>query len=273
MSTSTETVIVEAPDPANSVLGKLTLLLAAFGFDDPELSLAELVRRSGLAKPTVHRLCGELTRWGYLERSGTDYRLGIRLFEIGQRVPIQRRLRDAARPFVEDMQRTVGGVAHLAVRDGIEVLYLEKITGHRTVQPTQIGGRMPMHCTATGKVLLAFADPSLFHRVARAGLTRLTPHTIIAPARLAKELVEIRHTYVGREIEETRRGYLSAASPIFDRSGSVLAALSVTVPSARANFPLLARTVKNAARGASDNLGGVTPAHRVQREAARRNVG
>lgn len=249
--------VPDAINPANSVLGKLTLLLAAFGFEDPELSLSELVRRSGLTKPTVHRLCTELTHWGYLERSGTDYRLGIRLFEIGQRVSIQCRLRDATRPYIEDLQRIAGGVAHLAVRDGTEVLYLEKITGHRSVQPTRIGGRMPMHCTATGKVLLAFAEPDLLTRLAAAGLTRLTPYTIIGPAHLARELTEIRTTHIAREVEETRCGYLSIAAPISDGTGSVLAAISLTVPSVRANLILITQEVKRAARASSNSLAGL----------------
>ncbi len=259
MSTPMDSVVIEPIDPANSVLGKLTLLLGAFGFDNPDLSLTELVRRSGLTKPTVHRLCGELIHWGYLERSGTDYRLGIRLFEIGQRVGSQRQLRDAARPFMEDVQRMTGGVVHLAVRYGTEVLYLDKITGHRVVQPSRIAGRMPMHCTATGKVLLAFASPELLRMVVAAGLTRMTRHTITAPGSLAHELAQVRRAHLSKEVEETRLGYLSMAAPIRDAAGSVIAALSATVPSARANLPLISRGVRNAAHSTSDSVARADP--------------
>src|SRR5215204_6353302 len=77
-------------DPMNSVLGKVRPILEAFTADDSTLSLAELVRRTGVAKATVHRLAQELVVWGLLERAGCDYRLGLRLFEMGQRVHRQR---------------------------------------------------------------------------------------------------------------------------------------------------------------------------------------
>ena len=97
-----------APPPASSVdlasvLGKARLILDTFDSDTTDLSLTELTRRSGVAKASVHRLAGELVEWGLLERAGTKYRLGLRLFELGQMVPRQRILRDAALPYMEDL--------------------------------------------------------------------------------------------------------------------------------------------------------------------------
>lgn len=181
---SDSTACIADVDPTNSVLGKLTLLLDAFSFDQPDLSLSELVRRSGLTKPTVHRLCGELLHWGYLERHGTRYRLGIRLFEIGQRVSDQGLLRDAARLVMTELQRATGGVVHLSVSSGTEVLYIEKITGRASVQPSRIAGRMPMHCTASGKALLAHSGPEVLQAVIDGGLPRLTPYTVSSAAQL-----------------------------------------------------------------------------------------
>ena len=246
-------------DPSNSVLGKLTLLLDAFTFDQPELSLSELVRRSGLHKPTVHRLCTELLHWGYLERHGVRYRLGIRLFEIGQRVCDQGLLRDAARPVMAELQRASGGVVHLSVRSGTEVLYVEKITGRAQVQPSRIAGRMPMHCTASGKVLLAHADAQLLRSVLAGGLPRLTPYTITMPAQLTKVLTQVRAAGYAKEFEETRRGYLSVAAPIRGMAHEVVAALSLTVPTVRADVPALARVVLRGAAEVSARMTG-TPA-------------
>lgn len=245
-------------DPSNSVLGKLTLLLDAFTFDHPDLSLSELVRRSGLHKPTVHRLCSELLHWGYLERHGTRYRLGIRLFEIGQRVCDQGLLRDAARPVMSELQRMSGGVVHLSVRSGAEVLYIEKITGRAPVQPSRIAGRMPMHCTASGKVLLAHSSPELLNSVLATGLRRLTPYTVTMPAQLTKALAQVRVAGYAKEFEETRRGYLSVAAPV--RGGQeVVAALSLTVPTVRADVPALARAVLRGAAEVSTRFGGAPP--------------
>ncbi|TCO61116.1 IclR family transcriptional regulator [Actinocrispum wychmicini] len=243
-------------DPGNSVLGKLTLLLDAFSFDHPELSLSELVRRSGLHKPTVHRLCTELIHWGYLERHGIRYRLGIRLFEIGQRVCDQGLLRDAARPVMDELQRMTGGVVHLSVRSGTEVLYVEKITGRAQVQPSRIAGRMPMHCTASGKVLLAHGSPELVNAVLAGGLRRLTPYTITVPAQLTKALAQVRAAGFAKEFEETRHGYLSVAAPVRGAGHEVVAALSLTVPTVRADVPALARAVLRGAAEASARFAG-----------------
>lgn len=243
-------------DPSNSVLGKLTLLLDAFSFDDPDLSLSELVRRSGLSKPTVHRLCAELIHWGYLERHGTRYRLGLRLFEIGQRVSDQSVLRDAARPVMTELQRMTGGVVHLSVLSGMEVLYVEKIAGRAQIQPSRIAGRMPLHCTASGKVLLAYGDAELLRSVVTAGLRRLTPYTITVAAHLTTVLAHVRAAGYAKEYEETRHGYLSVAAPVRAARQEVAAALSLTVPTVRADVPALARAVLRSAAEASTRLAG-----------------
>ncbi len=128
----------------SSVLGKARMILDAFDTDHSDLSLTELTRRSGVAKATVHRLAGELVEWGLLERAGTKYRLGLRLFELGQLVPRQRILRDAALPYMEDLLLATQETVHFAVRDGIDVLYIEKIIGHRGLnQQSRVAGRLP----------------------------------------------------------------------------------------------------------------------------------
>src|SRR5882724_9240225 len=88
---------------ANSVLGKARLILEAFLIDDTDLPLSELSRRTGISKASVHRLAQELLDWGMLERSGSDYRLGMRAFELGSRVPRFRVLRDTMRPYMESL--------------------------------------------------------------------------------------------------------------------------------------------------------------------------
>lgn len=217
---------------ANSVLGKVQRILEAFGPDDEHLSLTELARRSGVAKASVHRLAQELLRWGVLERRGADYWLGMRLFEIGQRVPRQRILRDAARPYMEDLFHTTGETVHLAVRDGLEVLYLEKISGH-VAAPSRVAGRMPLHCTATGKVLLAFGTRTVLDEVLAAPLRRVTPRTVSSPGLLLQELERAREIGYATEHEQTKLGYLSVAVPIFGATGTTTGALSVTAPVVR----------------------------------------
>jgi DNA-binding IclR family transcriptional regulator len=221
---------------ANSVLGKVQLILEAFGPDDDHLSLTELSRRSGVAKASVHRLAQELLRWGVLERRGGHYWLGIRLFEIGQRVPRQRILRDAARPYMEDLYQATNETIHLAVLDGLEVLYLEKVSGHRQVsRPSRVAGRMPLYCTATGKALLAFGPPALVNEVMGLPMARRTPHTVAVPGALAQELARARALGYAVEYEQTRLGFLSVAIPLTGATGATVGALSITAPVYRAD--------------------------------------
>ncbi|MCO8277536.1 IclR family transcriptional regulator [Actinoplanes sp. TRM 88003] len=224
-----------APD-SNSVLGKVRRILEVFGLDDETLSLSELARRTGLAKASVHRLSQELVQWGLLERRNGEYRLGMRLFEIGQRVPRQRILRDLARPLMIDLVQATNETSHLAVSDGLEVLYLDKVSGEQTQisRPSRVAGRMPLHCTATGKALLAFGPRQLLEEVMSAPLTRVTPRTTVAPGLLGQELRKAREQGYVAEFEQTRIGYMSVAIPLTGATGAVVAALSVTAPTTRA---------------------------------------
>jgi DNA-binding IclR family transcriptional regulator len=249
-----------AAPAANSVLGKVRLILDAFGPDDEHLSLTEITRRSGVAKASVHRLAQELLQWGLLERRGSDYWLGMRLFEIGQRVPRQRILRDAVRPWMEDLYQATNETIHLAVLDGLEVLYLEKVSGHGQItRPSRVAGRMPLHCTATGKVLLAFGPQHVLDEVLSVPLERVTPYTVVAPGLLRQELSRARELGYALEQEQTREGFVSVAIPLVGAAGSTTGALSITAPAFRADVGkfagLLAMVGRRIAKSASA-LGG-----------------
>lgn len=229
---------------ANSVLGKARLILESFEIDDVDLSLSELSRRTGISKASVHRLSQELLAWGMLERSGQEYRLGMRAFELGSRVPRFRVLRDAARPFMESLHYATKEAVHLAVRDGREVIYLEKIaSGPEAAKPSRIAGRMPVHCTSTGKAILAFSHPSIVEDILAGDLPHLTRSTTVAPGLLIKQLKEVRANGYALEQEEVVQGYCSVAVPIHSSGGTLLGALSITVPTFRADVPKLAQAL------------------------------
>ena len=220
---------------ANSVLGKARLILEAFQIDDDDLSLSELSRRTGISKASVHRLAQELLDWGMLERAGTEYRLGMRAFELGSRVPRFRVLRDAVRPHMENLHFATKETVHLGVLDGLEVLYLEKIAARaHAARPSRIAGRMPLHCTATGKILLAYSAPTLLEEVVARSLERRTPSTIMLPGILREQVRKARGAGHATESEETAIGYCSIAVPLFGSSGLLLGALSITAPTFRA---------------------------------------
>ncbi|WP_235735380.1 IclR family transcriptional regulator [Nocardioides alcanivorans] len=229
---------------ANSVLGKVRLILEAFRLDDVDLSLSELSRRTGISKASVHRLAQELLDWGMLERSGQEYRLGMRAFELGSRVPRYRVLRDAARPFMESLQFTTKEVVLLYVRDGMELLCLEKIaSGPQAARPSRIARRAPLHCTSSGKAILAYSPASVVEEVLAGELARLTPSTTIAPGLLVEQLSKVRINRYATEMEEVAQGYCSVGVPIFSSSDFLLGALSIVAPTFRADVPKLAHAL------------------------------
>ncbi|MER5528670.1 IclR family transcriptional regulator [Streptomyces sp. NPDC002677] len=243
------------PESMNSVLGKVRPILEAFTADDESLSLADLVRRTGVAKATVHRLCQELVVWGLLERAGCDYRLGLRLFEIGQRVHRQRILREVAQPYMEDLLLATRETIHFAIHDGLDVVYLEKILPHRGLsEESRVAGRLPLYCTATGKAILAFSPAALFGEVVRNGLKPFTRHTITSPGRLRGQLERIREGGVATEAEEVRLGYMSMAVPVFGRQDTLAGALSITAPTYRVDAAAHASALRTAGLGISRSL-------------------
>ena len=119
----------------------------------PELTLGELAQRTGLPVSTTYRLVSELVDWGGLERvEGGGYRVGLRMWEIGALAPRGETLREVALPFMSDLYEATLENVHLAVLDGAEVLYVEKLTGRRAMPVrTRRGGRLPLHATAVGQ--------------------------------------------------------------------------------------------------------------------------
>ena len=234
---------------ANSVLGRLGAIMDAFDAETPDLSLSELVTRTQLSKSTTYRLAERLASMGWLQRTGTRYRLGIRLFELGGLVQNRDRVRETALPFMEDLYEATHEVVHLGVLDGTDVLYIDKIAGHRRVTvPTRIGGRMPTHCTGLGKALLSRTSPEELIRMFPRGLRPATPYTIASVPQLAEHLAEVRRLGYAVEREEARLGCSCVSAPIIvDRR--VVAAVSVCGPSSRIDPERLASLLKKAASG------------------------
>ncbi|QSE87452.1 IclR family transcriptional regulator (plasmid) [Rhodococcus pseudokoreensis] len=240
-----------------TVLGKVMMVLHGFTIDDSTLSLAELVRRTSIPKGTLHRVLSDMVAVRMLDRTGTGYRLGGSLFELGMRASVERSLLEVAIPFMEDLYVRTHETVHLGVLDGTDVVYLSKIGGHRQASaPSRIGGRMPVHCTAIGKVLLAHADNALREQVLSAPLAHYTPRTIILPGPLRTQLDRIAAEGMAYEYEESATGIVCVAAPV--REGEdVVAAISVTGPSHRFRPDNHTSSVRTAAEGI-----GITLTHR-----------
>jgi DNA-binding IclR family transcriptional regulator len=215
-----------------SVTARVLSILAAFGPDRPALTLSEIGRRAGLPLPTAHRLVGELRAWGALERDPAGrYRIGLRLWEVGALAPRGLGLRDAALPFLEDLYEACHQNVQLAVLDGAEVVFVERISGRRAVRViTRVGGRLPAPATGVGLVLLAFAPVEAQERVLAGPLTRFTARTITDPAALRGVLAQVRRDGYAVSDQQIELVSLSVAAPVRSSGGEVVAALSVVVP-------------------------------------------
>ena len=217
---------------SQSVLNRAFGVLGAFGPDRPELTLDELCAHTGQARTTVHRLASQLVAEGALERSRRGWKLGTRMFELGQLVSREQRLREQSLAYMQDLYAATGEMVQLAVLDAGTVLYVEIIAGHRRVaSPSRRGGRMPLHCTALGKALLAFsADAGRGVLQARPTLDARTPNTITDIGALREELHRVRAAQVAFDHEEAALGLQCVAAPILDANGIARAALSVSMP-------------------------------------------
>ena len=236
---------------------RLLAVLAAFDHEHPALSLTDISRRAGLTLTTTHRLVGALTDWGALERDRSGvYHVGLRLWEVAALAPRGLALRQIALPYLEDLYEATHENVQLAVRDGGEVVYIEWISGRSAVGVhIRVGARWPLHATGVGLALLAHCGPEMQEEYCAGPLAQFTPYTITEPARLRRVLAEVRRTGVAVSSRQVTDDALSVAAPIRGPGGAVVAAVSVVVPQADAQVPVLAPAVRLAARGISRALG------------------
>jgi len=231
MSTVVEPTASDFDDGMKSVLGKSFAILDAVT-DGGELTLAQISSRTGVPKSTAYRLAKRLCEWGALDERNGKFRIGIRIFEMSRSITGLKSLRELALPFMQDLYEKTHQVVHLGVRIGREVLYVEKISGHRSVSvPTEVGGRRPLHCTALGKALLAHATDDVVDDVLADALARNTGYTVTTPRLVREQLASIRSTGFATEHEETHLGIGCVASPIRLPNGKAVAAISLTMPS------------------------------------------
>lgn len=213
-----------------SVAERISAIIDAFDAQSPTLTLSQMTERTGLPKSTVHRMADQLVDLRWLERTTTGYRLGIRFFEVGGLVHTRSNLRERALPYLQDLQAATHHSVHLSILEGGDVVILEKLWGHGAPSlPTRVGGRMPSHCTAAGKVLLAFATDKTVDDVISKGLERRTGRTIVVPELFRQELATVRTAHWAMETEENVPGTRCVAAPIRG-SGRAIAAVSVSGP-------------------------------------------
>src|SRR3984957_3030828 len=236
-------------------------VLRAFSRAGQELGITELSRQLGLGKSTVHRLVTTLTAERLLERGSTPgrYRLGLVLYELGANVTEHVDLHQATLPVLTTLRHETGEMVHVAVLDGLEVVYVERLESHNLLPIfRQVGHRLPAHWTSSGKILLAaLPADELTRRLTDWQPRSVTPWTIIDKNRLLTELATVARRGWAQNNEEGHLGIVSVGAPIRGRDGKVMAAVSVVGDSARMRTMMRRATslVVESARVISRRLG------------------
>ncbi|SHN75084.1 IclR family transcriptional regulator [Cryptosporangium aurantiacum] len=245
------------PPQGDPVVDRALALLAAFDVRHPALSLAELSRRSAIPPSSALRLASRLVEWGALER-GADGRfvVGLRLWEVAALAPRARGLRQVALPYMRDLSEVTRQHILLAVREGDEAVLVERLSTHRAMPVLYyVGGRLPLHSTGVGLVLLAHAPAEFQDEVLARPLVHEPERIPVSAAALRRTLAQVRRDGLAVVHRQAPRPLVTVAAPIFDGDEQMIAALSVLVPEEGADPRALGPAVRTAARAVSRGLG------------------
>jgi DNA-binding IclR family transcriptional regulator len=235
-------------------------ILDAFRPGEVTLRVTDIAIRADLHLATASRLVAELVEHGLLSRDANRrVRIGLRLWELGSRASPALSLREAAMPFLEDLHAVVGHHVQIGVLDGQDVLFVERLSAPgAVVNYTRVAGRLPLHASSSGQVLLAHAGRDLQEKVLAGPLERFTARTIIAAGDLRATLAAVRREGYALCPGHIHEQALGVAVPVVDARGGVVATLSAVVPNdggGRALIPVL----RTAARGVTRALTGRQP--------------
>lgn len=238
------------PDARSGLLGSVRTAartLRAFSEADTELGVAELARRLGISKSTAHRVLATLAAERLLEQDPATgrYRLGLALYELGSAVSAHVDLHAASLPVLTTLRHRTGEMVHVAVLDGLEVVYVERLESHRLMPLfRRVGHRLPAHVTSSGKALLAHLPrPDLLARLEGHTLVARTPRTITSPTVLLNELDRVAGRGWASNIEEGELGISSVGAPVRGPDGAVIAAVSVVGDAGRLRGGALSQAV------------------------------
>lgn len=252
-----QTGISELP----SSIAKALALLRAVAIADTPPSFSSLLKTTDLPKATLHRLLQELVEAGLIQPSPADrcYRPAVGLLELSYRAWEGLDLRQTAAKHLDALWQSTNETIHLAVRDDLEIIYIDKRESPKTLRLfSSIGRRGPLYCTGVGKAILAHLDPALRAQVIeRLALRRHTRQTITGRRELVAALDAIREAGIAFDCGEHEDGIGCVAAPIFDRARRVIASVSVTAPSMRmdqSRMTMLAPEVRATAEAISRDI-------------------
>ncbi len=229
-------------------------LLSKNGARHP-LGISDISRSLGLGKSTVHRILDTLVAAKYIEKCPRGYRLGWRLFEIGNKVPLQHDLYSFDYEILQDLCDEFCEAVNFGVRDEKDVVIVSKVDPETRLKVNrQIGTREPLHATSLGKVLISeLPDEEINKLLGSTTFEAYTPGTITTLDGLKVELEKVRAQGFAIDNEELFHGLVCIAMPIRDYNNKIVAALSVSGPSFRMNFSKLT-SVKTKLQQVSNEL-------------------
>jgi DNA-binding IclR family transcriptional regulator len=240
------------PNNLVQTIERASLILDILGKSPQGLSIGELSQKTDFPKGTTHRLLTSLAYFDYVRQDSMTkkYHLGFKLVELGNRLLHQIDLRTEAHPYLIELAERTKETAHMVILDRNEALYVDKVDasdhagGLRMV--SMLGARIPTHCSALGKAMLAFLpEERLVSIVKDKGLPRRTENTITDYEELKKHLQLIREQGYAFDDEENEKGVRCVGAPIRDQNGKVNAAISISVPSIRIRTDILLTTLKD----------------------------
>lgn len=212
-------------------------LLTLFDRNHAEWGVREVAGKLKIAKSSAHDLMSSLAKLGFLNKTEDNrYRLGWRLVTLSETLLATTELRKEAHPVMEDMAVEFQETIHLAVLDDTQAVYVDKLEGRQAVRVelTSLGARLYAHCSALGKVLLAYQDENEVKRIIQtAGLPRFTESTITDAKELLQSLEKIQKQGYAYDLEEILPDLCCVAAPIYNHTGQVVAAISMSIPAYR----------------------------------------
>ena len=223
--------------PNIQVIERIFSLMDVLASREEAISLKEISERTGLHPSTTHRILNDLAVGRFVDRpEAGNYRLGMRLLELGNLVKDRLNVRDAALQPMRELHKLIQQPVNLSVRQGDEIVYVERAFSERSGMQVvrAIGGRAPLHLTSVGKLFLAMDDPQRVRAYAtRTGLSGQTRNSITQLQVLERELSKVRQYGLARDNEELELGVRCMASGIYDDQGKLVAGLSISAPADR----------------------------------------
>ncbi|KKB39135.1 IclR family transcriptional regulator [Bacillus thermotolerans] len=226
------------------------------------MGVSEISRQMDINKSSVFRILSTLSQYGYIEQNEETekYRLGYRFLHISSKLLDSIDVRAEALPILKELESETNEVVHLVVYDQGEVVYIEKLDGDETLRMhSKVGKRAPVHCTSVGKAIMAYLPREEVQSIIeRKGLPAHTAHTIVEKEILLNELDEVKKKGYAFDLDENEEGIRCVAAPVFDHTGAVAAAVSISGPTMRMTddrLRVLSERMVRAGQAISERLG------------------